>query len=451
MLTDPEIKKAITNGYFNKTDKEGQLKRDAEGNAIRYLEKLDDEGLYMELLQDKAAGKWAGYWRIRYLKPLNLKPTRMSLTAPYPFISLTDARDEARDVRKGLAQNPPIDPIEKRRNEKAAARAKRPFEEVIKEWFAAFREHAKLSQSTHDADIRKRDQLIALFGSKLIGSLTTAEISDALIKIANADGNKVKARQLRTMLSEVFIYAITKKDCTANPAASSVLKLPKFKSTKLVAIVRPREVGQLMQDIRDYDGRIFTRAALMVLAYTFVRPANIARMEWDEVIDGVWIIPAGKMKMKREHRVPLSSQVLAILAELRKLTNSRFVFSTNDKPLGAKTLNRALQAMGYSKRHCAHGFRSTASTLLNASLKFRKEIVELQLAHGEEDKVADAYKRLSELDDLVADGDAEHDIFTKLWEVRAEMMQFWANRLDGLRDAPPVIGTSNVVPLKQAA
>ena len=87
-------------------------------------------------------------------------------------------------------------------------------------------------------------------------------------------------------------------------------------------------------------------------------------MEWTEIVDGIWIIPAGKMKMRRQHRVPLSRQVQEILAELRKLTNSRFVFSTSDKPMGSKTLSRALRAMGYtSKQHTVHGFRSTFARL----------------------------------------------------------------------------------------
>jgi integrase len=300
------------------------------------------------------------------------------------------------------------------------------------------------STSTREADERSRDQLIALFGEKMIASITTVELHDALLSVANADGHKAKARQLRAMLKEVFMYAIAKQECKSNPAASHKFKLPKLKPVKLPAIIAPGQVGELLRAIRDYDGRVFTTAALMVLAYTFVRPANIIKMRWDEIVDGVWIIPATKMKMRKGHRVPLSAQVLAILAELRKLTNSEYVLSTSNKPMGSKTLNRALAQLGYEGKHCAHGFRSTASTLLRAECRWPVDIVELQLAHGDEDKVAAIYNRVLELDALLMQG----DVSDKLWQVRTKMMQHWSDRLDALRDGST---TENVVQFKAAA
>jgi len=249
-------------------------------------------------------------------------------------------------------------------------------------------------------------------------------------------------------MGEVFMYAIAKQECKSNPAASHKFKLPKLKLRKLPAIIAPSLVGEMLRRIRDYDGRVFTAAALMVLAYTFVRPANICKMRFDEIIDGVWIIPAPKMKMRKEHRVPLSTQVLAIIAELRKLTNSDYVFSTSNKPMGSKTLNRALQSLGYDtkQQHCAHGFRSTAKTLLQAECRWPVAIVELQMAHGDEDKVAATYFRVHELDALM--GENPEDISDKLWQVRTKMMQHWSDRLDALRDKDT--GTSNVVQMKAA-
>jgi integrase len=442
MLSDSEIKSAVLRGHllFAVTDKDGLPVLNEQGKPVinKVSSKLDSDNLWFEILD---SGK--GCWRLRYTNPKTAKPTRMSL-GTYPETGLGLARDKAEKPRKQIAAG--RDPVEERKKEIDALRAKRAFEVVIKEWFAAFRENdMSRSTSTREADERSRDQLIALFGPKMIGSITIAEIHDALLAVANADGHKAKARQLRAMLKEVFMYAIAKLECKGNPAASHKFKLPKLKPKKLPAIVTPSQVAELLRAIRDYDGRLFTTAALMVLAYTFVRPANIIKMEWDEIVDGVWIIPAHKMKMRKQHRVPLSRQVLAILAELRKLTNSKYVFSTSNKPMGSKTLNRALGQLGYATKHCAHGFRSTASTLLNAECRWPAAIIELQLAHGDEDKVAAAYNRVLELDSVM--GEQQPDVSDKLWQVRTKMMHHWADRLDALRDS----SASNVIQLRKAA
>ena len=147
--------------------------------------------------------------------------------------------------------------------------------------------------------------MIALFGKKLIGSIEVTDIQDALVAVANKDGHKAKARLLRAMLREVFKYAMPRKYCTDNPAAA--VELPKISEDQLPAIIHPGQVGDLMRRICDYDGRILVSAALEILARTFPRPSNVAAMEWDELDEQtkVWIIPAGKMKMRRKHRIPL--------------------------------------------------------------------------------------------------------------------------------------------------
>jgi integrase len=430
MLTDSEIKKAITNGHFL-TD---------EGKHV--TQKLDGDNLWLEIV---ASGK--ACWRLRFIRPLHARPTRMSLGI-YPATSLKRARQKAHDARTLLDANK--DPIEERQKEKDAARAKRTFEEVIREWFAAFHESdATRSAKTRSNDLRKRDQLIELFGSKLIASITTTDIQQALIKIANGDGHKAKARQLRSMLREVFQYAMPNKYCGDNPAATALFKLPKINEQQLPAIIAPRQVGELMRRVRVFDGRMLVRAALEMMALTFPRPSNIAAMEWAEIDGNTWTIPKHKMKMRRSHRVPLSRQALAILEAVQPLTgNGKYVFSTGNKPIATKTLNRALRQIGYSdEQHCMHGFRSTASTLLNNEYRWPKDLIELQLAHGDEDKIRATYNRMAELDALLAD-EQNADTLDRQWEVRCKMMQHWSDRLDELaRDD----SGSNIVPLIRAA
>jgi integrase len=435
MLTDSEIKRAITVGHFL-----SDRNKDDHGQPVKVASKLDGDNLWIEIMDSGIA-----CWRFRFISPATGRPARMSVGI-YPATGLSQARSNAGEARKLVAAGK--DPVAERKAAKEATRARRTFDAVITEWFVAFRESdMSRSKSTRATDLRTRDQLIELFGKAAIASITTPEIQATLIGVANADGHKAKARTLRAMLNEVFMYAIAKKECTLNPAAAIMFKLPKITTKQLAAIISPREVGELLRRIAGYDGTVFTRAALEVMARTVPRPANIAAMRWDEIVDGVWIIPAGKMKMRRQHKVPLSRQVLALLAELRKLTNGPFVFSRDDKPMGSKTLNRALRALGYTaEQHTAHGFRSTFSTLLRAEARWPVDIIELQLAHGDPDKVAAAYNRVHEFDALINEGRV--DISDRLWQVRAKMMQYWSDRLDALAaDQAP----SNVVELQQAA
>jgi integrase len=127
------------------------------------------------------------------------------------------------------------------------------------------------------------------------------------------------------------------------------------------------------------------------------------------------------MKMTREHVVPLSRQAVAILRDLHALTgNGRLVFPglrSRDRPISDNTLNAALRRLGYSSEEMtAHGFRAMASTLLNEQ-GFPPDVIELQLAHQEKNKVRAAYNRAQRLDE------------------RRKMMQAWADYLDTLRAA----------------
>jgi integrase len=154
-----------------------------------------------------------------------------------------------------------------------------------------------------------------------------------------------------------------------------------------------------------------------------VRPGELRRAEWAEFDfeAKVWTIPASKMKMGRTHKVPLSRQVVALLADLRALpAHSKYLFPSirsDDRPISDNTINAALRRLGYGKEEVtAHGFRATASTLLNESRKWHPDAIERQLAHMESDDVRRAYLR------------GEH------WAERVRMMQFWSDYLDGMRD-----------------
>ena len=160
--------------------------------------------------------------------------------------------------------------------------------------------------------------------------------------------------------------------------------------------VRPEELPDLLRAIAKYDetGDKQTRLALQLLAQTFVRTNELIGAEWTEIDldNALWIIPAGRMKMKTEHVVPLARQALAMLAELKETSGgSRFVFPgrNRDKPISNNPMLFALYRMGYKGKMTGHGFRSVASTLLNET-GFTPDAIERQLAHCERNEVRGA-------------------------------------------------------------
>jgi integrase len=161
---------------------------------------------------------------------------------------------------------------------------------------------------------------------------------------------------------------------------------------------------------------------MQIAPHVFVRPGELRHAEWVEfdVEAATWIIPAGKMKTRRPHAVPLSTQVRALLAELREMTGSgRYLFpsmQTSRRPMSENTINAAFRRMGFgSDEVTAHGLRSTASTFLNESGKWSADAIERALAHGDSDAVRGTYNRGS------------------YWTERVAMLQWWSDQLDEMR------------------
>src|SRR5690606_4702863 len=193
------------------------------------------------------------------------------------------------------------------------------------------------------------------------------------------------------------------------------------------AITDPAKVGELLRAIDAYQGQPAVMYALKLAPLVFVRPGELRGAEWSEFdFDGAeWRIPAERMKMAERHIVPLSTQAIALLDELKPLTgHGRFLFPsirTAERCISDGTLNAALRRLGYaSDEQSSHGFRTIARTLLH-ELGFHPDVIELQLAHKPRDKVRAAYNRAERL--------AE----------RRKMMQAWADYLDGLRKGARVV------------
>jgi integrase len=220
---------------------------------------------------------------------------------------------------------------------------------------------------------------------------------------------------------QVMRYAIATQRADRNPVAD--LKgalLPKPKR-HYAALTRPDDLAPLVKAIRGYQGRLPTQTALRLAPLVFVRPGELRQAEWKEIdlAAGEWLIPAGKMKMRVEHLVPLSRQAVELLREIAPLTGSgRYVFPHRHnaaKCMSENTVNAALRRIGYDgEEMTGHGFRAAARTILDEELGFRPDIIEHQLAHAVKDPNGRAYNRATHLPE------------------RRRMMQAWADYLDEL-------------------
>ena len=229
------------------------------------------------------------------------------------------------------------------------------------------------------------------------------------------------AYRSRTIAGQVFRYGIACGLCDRDPSADLRDALQPRKPKKMAAITEPAEVGGLMRAIDGYQGDLITRCALKFSALTFCRPGEIRHAEWSEIIwaKEEWVIPAEKMKMKRDHVVPLADQAIKVLQEIHPLTGmGKYVFPSLRTPtrcMSENTVNAALRRMGISKNEMvAHGFRSMASTLLHEN-GFNHDVIELQLSHVRRDQVAAAYDRSHRLPE------------------RRKMMAWYADYLDMLK------------------
>jgi integrase len=244
-----------------------------------------------------------------------------------------------------------------------------------------------------DTTITKIEWLLSfvypLLGDRHVKEIAPADVLVALQKVERR-GRHETAGRLRSIIGAVFRYAVATARADNDPtfALRGALTTPVVKPR--AAVTDPRAFGALLRAIDGFDGQPTTLAALKLMALLFPRPGELRMAEWTEFdLDAaVWTIPAMRTKMRRAHRVPLPRHAVAILKALGEVTgNGRLVFPcvrTTARPISENTLNAALRRLGYSKDQAtAHGFRATASTLLNESGKWNADAIEQQLAHVE--------------------------------------------------------------------
>ena len=319
-----------------------------------------------------------------------------------------------------------IDPAEQKKTDKAEAeRVEREnaltFEVVAREWF-----EKKTLELTPDYRkqilSRLENHLFPYIGAVLMKELTPTDVLTA-VRVTEKRGAIEQAHRLTQLAGKVCRYARVTGHAKFDAAAGlteALTSIPKEKHR--AAIVEAARIGELLRAIDGYQGDISTLYALRILPYVFVRSQEIRGAKWEEIDfdKAVWVIPAGRMKMKKAHTVPLARQVVKLFQELKEWTgHGELVFPSPfsaTRCISDMAVLNALRRLGYNKDEmCDHGFRGMASTLLNECGKYRHDVIEAQLAHGERNKVRGAYNHAEYLPE------------------RRAMMQEWADWLDRLR------------------
>lgn len=370
-------------------------------------------------------------WRLAYR--FAGKQKKLSIGS-YPEVSLADARESRTAARKQLSAG--IDPGQQKRLDKLAAvqSVANTFEAIAAELLDKKKREGKASNT-----IGKREWIYGLasevFKQRPISEITPQEVLAELRKV-EAKGLLETAKRMRGAYGEVFRYAVMTARASNDPTSTLRGALTAPTVTHRAAITDPIELGGLLRAIEAFKGQPTTVAALMLMALLYPRPGELRQAHWSEfdLTNAVWTIPAARMKMRREHRVSLSRQAVQVLVDLQPYTgHSELVFpglQNPQNPISENTMNVALRRMGFAQDEAtSHGFRATASTLLNESGKWSPDVIERALAHQEKNAIRRAYSR------------AEY------WQERVVMNQWWADYLDRLRDGKG----ADIIPLARPA
>ena len=379
--------------------------RNAKPKAKAY--KISDgEGLF--LLITPSGSK---YWRLKYFFAGKEKLLALGV---YPEVTLADARDRRAQARKALAAGKDPGETKKEAKRLQTFQSTNSFEIVAREWLEK-RNHEWAKSTAKSRRIRLEAHILPKIGTRPIAEITAPEVL-TMLRTVESNGTLDMAHRVMQMCGQIFMYAIATGRAERNPVPDLRGAL-KVSVVKHYSFLQENELPEYLEKMETYDGSHETKMALKVLLLTFVRSNELRAAKWTEIDWGKseWRIPAERMKMKELHVVPLSKQAVAILRDLQKYTgNWQFLFPNKHNPskcMSENTILYALYRMGYHSRATGHGFRSTASTILNEH-GFRADVIERQLAHSERNAVRAAYNHAQYLPE------------------RRKMMQWWADYLD---------------------
>lgn len=342
------------------------------------------------------------YWILRVY--VDGKERRRSL-GKWPELSLKEARAKAHETFKNIVSYTP------------QTTGGDKFEDLVTEWLNTRMEDKKPSY-VKTIKLRLNKFILPKIGEMRLNDISSAVVLQ-LCRDIEARGILETASRVKQIIGAVFRFAIASGKAENDPTVALAGALKTHQEQHMATITDPDKIALLISQMKNYPYDI-VRIAMLFSIYTFARPGEVRSAEWKEIDfdNRLWKIPAEKMKMKRPHIIPLSSQVIDLLTELKKFTGrQKWLFPSarlNGRCMSENTVRVALRTLGYSKSEIVpHGFRSMASTILNEQ-GWSPDVIERQLAHVEQNKVRAAYNRAEYLDE------------------RKNMMQSWADWLDGL-------------------
>ena len=327
-------------------------------------------------------------WELRYKKPSTGKWSFLGL-GTYPEVGSKWAKQKADEVRKLIAQG--IDPVVKKQEEKQAVLEQGSFtlQQLAEEFY-------KTKTWTPETIARNvgalNNHVMPTMGRKDYRNITKQEWHVLFQEIQNKlnprTGKPIieTGQRVTALVREIYDYAEVIGKTTYNPITNLHKFLKKHESNEMKH-VSDDELPVLLQAIDKYPA-LDTRLGLKLLSMLFSRPSELREATWDEfdLEEGVWLIPASRMKMGKEHKIPLARQVLELLQELRQLTGySRYLFpsrSSKNKPKSDTVFIEALKRIGYGGKQNPHGFRHIASTILNNKFSDKSQVIEACLAHS---------------------------------------------------------------------
>lgn len=408
-----------------------KLNKDAAYKTAKVKEKdyfiNDGGGLYLWV---KTNG--SKLWQFVY--SIDGKRKRLAL-GRYPGVTLVIARRKADEAKQQIATGD--DPAALRKQIKQAKQIARlnekrihaglplvnSFADITRQWLDSTAHLA--TAMTHKKKQSRIERLaFPVLGNLPIQDIKSADVMAALKPIIDK-GQLETAHRLHSEISAIFAFAIVHNFTDYDPAQPVAKQIPAQKRKHRAAIIDPKQVGQLLRDIYNYQGTYVVQSAFRLSPLLFQRPGEIRQMQWTDVDLEAKEWRPYISKTDFHHIVPLSTQAIKILEDIQPLTgNGKYVFPSSrgdGRPMSDNTIRTALKTLGYdSDVMTAHGFRTTASTLLNEQ-GWSPDAIERQLAHAPRDQVRAAYNRAQYL------------------EERRQMMQSWADYLDSLKKGAEII------------
>lgn len=373
----------------------------------------DGDGLYLLLFVKGGAHGW----RLDYTMASKRKTLSLGT---FPDVGLAAARRKADEARALVADG--IDPSDVRKEARRAERTPPVEASTFKAVALAWLDHqaARWGATQRKTILASlENDVFGALGSKPMASLKARDVLDVILKIEKRGAGDMAGRVLQRVKS-VFRFAIVTGLIDTNPTLDlKPMELLKPRRVRHRAALPEAELPEFLSSLSAYDGNSTTAMAIRFMMLTTARPGEVRGAEWAEITGNLWRIPAERMKMSAEHVIPLSTQALAVLEEMKPHSSmDTLVFPSPyypGKSLSENTMNSALARMGYKGIATAHGFRALFSTVANES-GWDGDVIERQLAHVQQNQTRAAYHRSTYM--------AE----------RAKLVQWWADFIDSKRE-----------------